>query len=264
LKTDCLRFGRVALSRMASLRTAFLGTGAWILPEKASKTRARDAQGVWRCRCLAFVAVCSAALGVQAQDARSAQALLADRLVATAKALHQASSPEQKAIARVLFEKAETLKPDDVELVRAFLELAVSSAADDELVDRLVRRVAELKPQDHGGLVELITLDALRLQTVAERVAFIRRKIDPDQLTELPKPVRAELAARAASWAFDANDTDSMAWLLEEALRVDPANGLAAALRYQQLQLAGADGQALAAAAIGWLQASVPIVQRQN
>jgi|GEM_PF-5741404 len=190
------------------------------------------------------------------QTARSAESLLADRLLAAAQSLASGSA-EQQAVAGVLFEHAESLSPKDAELVEAALRFAVNAVADDKLADRLTKKLAGLDPNNQRAQVEKLTLETLGEQTVYARIAKVKAMLNPDKRDAYAPQVRAELAARAASWAREANDTESLEWFLRLAIKADPANGLAASLQYAYVaSLADAPTQAVDSAALGWMLAS--------
>lgn len=197
-----------------------------------------------------------APLAARSAESLLAESLLADRLLATAQAL-ASGNPEQQAVAGVLFEHAETLSPNDAELIESALRFAVNSVADDELADRLTKKLAGLDPSNQRAQVEKLTLEALSEQTVYARIAKVKAMLNPDQRDAYAPQVRAELAARAANWAREANDTESLEWFLRLAIKADPANGLAASLQYAYLlTLPAAPAQAIDSAALGWMLAS--------
>ena len=112
-------------------------------------------------------------------------------------------------IAQQLLGLAQSLAPDEVEIVRHRIE-AATGAGRDGLVDRLTRELVALDPGDTVAQLRLITAQLDSRQTARERLDVYERLLGP-RGDQLDAALRSRLALDAALLARELGDDDGLA-----------------------------------------------------
>ncbi|CAG0987482.1 hypothetical protein PHYC_02104 [Phycisphaerales bacterium] len=136
--------------------------------------------------------------------------------------------PRDFAIAHELLGVAESLMPEDVEVVRRRAE-AAWNAGDTEALLEMTRRIVKLDPTDTVAQLRLITSRIGRLQTAEERLASYDAFVGPKGAS-LDESVRSRLALDAAMLCRERGDEAGFVERLKTALRLDSTNKDAALL----------------------------------
>ena len=131
-------------------------------------------------------------------------------------------------IAQQLLGLAQSLAPDEVEIVRHRIE-AATGAGRDGLVDRLTRDLVALDPGDTVAQLRLITAQLDSRQTARERLDVYERLLGP-RGDQLDAALRSRLALDAALLARELGDDDGFARLLTMSATLDMTNKEAASL----------------------------------
>lgn len=187
----------------------------------------------------AFVAVASAfPIVCSAQPAAPAGGTKVDVVDFTARSVARlalldlrasaAPLPRDFAIAHELLGVAESLTPNDVELVRRRAETAWN-AGDTEALQEMTRRIVKLDPKDTVAQLRLITSRIGRLQTAEERLKAYDTFVGPKGAA-LDDSVRSRLALDAALLSRERGDEPGFVERLKTAARLDSTNKDAALL----------------------------------
>lgn len=144
-----------------------------------------------------------------------------------------------------LTEEALQLDPDNADLWRLALDLALLAEHDDLRV-RAVERLARLDPADEA--VRLMRLDAAidRYQTAPERIAAYEKLLAPDNMPRLGPPVASRLALDLALLYRREGDMEQFSTWLSQSIAQDSANRSAAAIAagFFRMNVRDAQGEA--------------------
>ena len=181
-------------------------------------------------RLIGFLVVLAAVSEPASGAALTPQERLSIQMARSASLLLQAEPLTVGAIdgAMFLLTKAAELSPDDPELWRAILKLAIL-AERDEPRRAAVRRIVKLDPRDEATrLLRLNDFIELR-HTAKERIDVYQKLLSAENLKLIGRPVASRLAMDLARLQRSRGDVEAFGDWLAQATLLDPANRAAVA-----------------------------------
>jgi tetratricopeptide (TPR) repeat protein len=139
-----------------------------------------------------------------------------------------APTAEDYKIAGRLIDMALALEPEDVELMRRRLEAAFNGQ-EDEVVERLHRRILSKDPGDTVAQLALVTAQIGKVQNAKDRLALYERFLGKEG-EKLDPSVRSRLALDAALILRETGDYPGFESRLKQSLKLDQTNKDAATL----------------------------------
>lgn len=242
----------------AAKNVKFIGPFVWLSVEVVRMPRNFPLVSIF---CLLATMVLGTAAIAQSSERpeSTVELLLADVCVEMTRGI-LLSKPEpdenQLMASQIFLEIALELLPKDAELWRLRRELALQRDNQQEARQAL-RTYCALRPNDDVAQSELIFDTLADRHTLDQRADLVQRILSNEQLAAKMTPaLRSRLASYLAASAHELGDERMRKRWVQEAMRIDPTNHVAANMTYEMMMERGARPEDIAVALYGMIRAN--------
>src|SRR5687768_11649908 len=165
---------------------------------------------------------------VQVSDANAS---LAHRFEEMARQVVQGNTPAHVRQGAGWLRAATTSDPSEARYLRLLAD-ALLQLRDGEGALKALSSLRQLRPQDQVAQLEVIDLYVGRMETVHDKVAYLKDVAARDTVAA---EVRSAAASRAATLLLEKGDRDGAVAMIDQALALNPVNTSALSMRYHTL-----------------------------